>query len=302
MGKKKSNKSELIINENNNSQCNKSDKEFDKKELFKKIKERLRTQERVSGDKVWLPLRIFPKLYKGKGRNNDYNNWINCLAENIYIHYSEDNGKSITNVQLKDVNILNLKYDKDSEKYVVKIKINKGEKEYTCYSPTGVGNYKDIMKVNCISDLVIDHVKPIDLILRELDEENMIPNLRLISNVYKQLKEDNSKTELTDQALEELREAVDLIKLKTELEEIAKGRLRLVSSEVNAKKSNTMTYQKILKDSNNYYGILLDATCDKCDHQYKVYQILNNNSDKFYIGNPGEEHVKDINEVDINLL
>ena len=69
-------------------------------QLMTKFMGRLRRQDRISGNKVWLPLSYIAKLYKKAGKTKEFTDWLRKLAEGIFVHYEDDN-KEIKSVQFK---------------------------------------------------------------------------------------------------------------------------------------------------------------------------------------------------------
>ncbi len=254
--------------------------------LLTKFKSRLRCQDRTSGDKIWLPLRFIAKLYSlGKKENhikNRFSEWLNNLAEGIYIHYVQDG--CIKSVQFGEENV-SLKFDKHIDKNgretdmfdvkVRKVEANGTPKDFTAYTPTGKGNLKAPLIVKNISEIDIDHVKSIDQTLRE--KENEFKVLKKVSDFYKQFQEqedyDENKAarELYDDIKDQLDDLLeDLYLIKED------GVLRLMDSQFNSQKSNGDTFQDIIKKGNEYWGILeqnhviLNDEGEKCGY----YQVL----------------------------
>lgn len=148
------------------------------------------------------------------------------------------------------------------------------------YTPTGNGNEKVPMTVKDISQIDIDHVKPIDQTLRDLGDKKKLPNLERVSDQYKSMLEafsqegaDESKVE--NKTLKDL-EDVDINALYNELELIRKdGLLRLMSSSYNQRKSNSSAYTSIIKNKKDgYLGLLGEAIMDDNDEPLYLYQKL----------------------------
>lgn len=238
---------------------NKKNKIYLQSQLRTKFKSRLRTQDRVSGDKIWLPLRFIAKIYsidfKQNQNQNLFTGWLNDLADNIFIHYKKD--KLIDHFKLSEIDSLVLTQCDDNKKNF-KVSVRKGQEDYDVLSPTGEGNMKTPMIVEDIKDIAIDHVKPIDKILRDLENRNELIMLKKVSDSYRALQEDEELDE---------KKAVDMLlndqhfkmsTLRNELDKIsANGPLRLMSAEYNSKKSNGETFKKIYKTKDDeYWGIL----------------------------------------------
>ena len=246
-------------------------------QLMTKFMGRLRRQDRISGNKVWLPLSYIAKLYKKAGKTKEFTDWLRKLAEGIFVHYEDDN-KEIKSVQFKAQQVF-LVFEKNSDgTYDVYVALSASNKCYRAYTPTGEGNTKVPMIVKDISDIAIDHVKPIDLTLRELDDKGRIPNLKMVSESFKDMMGRPEKTDkdIEDESLDLLYNNVDISKLTDELNLIrTDGVLRLMNSEYNGKKSNSTAYDKIIKikGKEEYLGLQGKALLD--DETIYLYQRLN---------------------------
>lgn len=259
-------------------------------QLMTKFMGRLRRQDRISGNKVWLPLSYIAKLYKKAGKTKEFTDWLRKLAEGIFVHYEDDN-KEIKSVQFKAQQVFLVfekkkktdgTYDSDGT-YNVKVALSASNKCYTAYTPTGEGNTKVYMTVKDISDIAIDHVKPIDLTLRELDDKGRIPNLKMVSDSFRDMmgRPEKADKDIEDESLDQLYNNVDISKLTDELNLIrTDGVLRLMVSEYNGKKSNSTAYDKIIKikGKEEYLGLLGEALLD--DETIYLYQRLNERNAK----------------------
>lgn len=249
-------------------------------QLMTKFMGRLRRQDRISGNKVWLPLSYIAKLYKKAGKTKEFTDWLRKLAEGIFVHYEDDNTE-IKSVQFEKKQVF-LVFEKNEENsdgtYNVKVALSASNKCYTAYTPTGEGNTKVPMTVKDISDIAIDHVKPIDLTLRELDDKGRIPNLKMVSESFKDMmgRPEKADKDIEDESLDQLYNNVDICELTDELNLIrTDGVLRLMTSEYNGKKSNSTAYDKIIKikGKEEYLGLLGKALLD--DETIYLYQRLN---------------------------
>lgn len=252
----------VLNNDNNN-------KEYLQDQLRTKFKSRLRTQDRVSGDKIWLPLRFIAKLYNPEGRNNNINNnaylkWLNDLSNNIYIHYEEieKRTKFINSSKLSKIESLVLEaFENDT----FKVKVIKNGTKYQVLTPTGKSNEKEYMIVNDIKDIAIDHVKPIDKTLRELEQTDELPMLKKVSDLYRDLQENELLDEKDAVGMLQNDESFDLFKLTDELYKISRdGPLRLMTAKYNSQKSNGDTFKKILNINGIFWGVLEDKIYNKC--------------------------------------
>lgn len=246
-------------------------------QLMTKFMGRLRRQDRISGNKVWLPLSYIAKLYKKAGKTKEFIDWLRKLAEGIFVHYEDDN-KEIKSVQFKAQQVF-LVFEKNSDgTYDVKVALSASNKCYTAYTPTGEGNTKVYMTVKDISDIAIDHVKPIDLTLKELGDKGRIPNLKMVSESFRDMigRPEKADKDIEDESLDQLYNNVDISKLTDDLNLIrTDGVLRLMVSEYNGKKSNSTAYDKIIKikGKGEYLGLLGEALLD--DETIYLYQRLN---------------------------
>ena len=149
---------------------------YSRSDLIQIMTIRLRGQDRTSGEKIWLPLGVLSKIYNPlsstKPSDKTFIEWIHSIANTIYIHY-EKNGK-VNSIQLKDIAALDFEGDKNEEKKVYVILIKGGR--YEALTPLGILNHKDYLKAVDIDGVVIDHIKPIDLTLRDLGNSNQLEN------------------------------------------------------------------------------------------------------------------------------
>lgn len=254
-------------------------------QLMTKFMGRLRRQDRISGNKVWLPLSYIAKLYKKAGKTKEFTDWLRKLAKGIFVHYEDDN-KEIKSVQFEKKQVF-LVFEKNEENsdgtYNVKVALSASNKCYTAYTPTGDGNTKVPMIVKDISDIAIDHVKPIDLTLKELGDKGRIPNLKMVSDSFRDMigRPEKADKDIEDESLDQLYNNVDINKLTDELNLIrTDGVLRLMVSEYNGKKSNSTAYDKIIKikGKGEYLGLLGEALLD--DETIYLYQRLNERNAK----------------------
>lgn len=201
------------------------------------------------------------------------------MAEEIFVHY-EDDKNEIKSVQFKTQQVY-LVFKENSEckgTYDVYVALSRENKKYKAYTPTGEGNTKVAMTVTDISDIAIDHVKPIDQTLRDLNDAGKIENLKKVSDAYQKMikKSQNSDSNAENASLDGLN--VDIDALTNELNLIREdGVLRLMHTKYNGKKSNSSTYKKIIKikNKNTYYGILGKVIIDGEDEEKKRYLYYN---------------------------
>ena len=256
---------------------------FSQSVLYTKFKSRLRCQDRTSGDKIWLPLRFISKLYSIAKKNGDiqknlFLEWLDSLVDDIYVQYFSEETNTIKSVNFKEKkgkNIALVLKIKDEKKglYDVYVRISnkKSYTEFPAYTPTGKGNKKEPMCVKGISEIDIDHIKPIDQTLRDYEKD--LNELKKVSDYYKGI-HDLENIDLNNAAKALLSDIqLDLDKLYDELKKIKyDGILRLMSSKYNSKKSNGETFQSIIKCSDTvYWGIVEKEEEIKDEDENRVY-------------------------------
>lgn len=122
---------------------------------------RMNTQDRCSGDKVYLPLGLIGKILGKYSATNDriknIHQWAVEEAKKVVIH-TENKEYPVTNI--KELQI-------DTESGEVYITVSK-DKDYRVYNPLEEGaGHKEPMSLQRISQSDIDHAKEIDTILKE---------------------------------------------------------------------------------------------------------------------------------------
>lgn len=254
--------------------------------LFTSFKGRLRSQERLSGNKIWLPLRFIAKLYSihAPKRTTRFTLWLSKLVDGIYVHYLD--GSQVKSKKFYDPDIsLILKQNSNNLFNIYLREFNKKNwTDYPVLTPTGDGNKKDYMVVKDISEIDIDHVKPIDQSLRELDNKGLLTCLKDVSNFYKiNIPKKANAGDLNKAARIFAKNkganfSVFLNNLLNELDLLGNDSpLRLMSDVYNSQKSNAFPYEKIIYDNRVYYGILRTGIKDPIivNRNYEIYQILN---------------------------
>lgn len=260
--------------------------------LQAKFKARLRRQDRTSGDKIWLPLGFIAKIFKHNKRTSYFSEWLDMLVDGIYIHYKDEKRDKITSVSFSSDVFLDFQKNNDGQYdvYVIWSKVQ-APKRYRVYTPTGKGNKKEPMTVKDISEIDIDHIKPIDKTLRELGDRGKLPTLKAVSDVYKQLLEEitnQEKADLEKKAIENIsnRSVFSIDNLLEELRLIGKdGLLRLMDSSFNEQKGNESTFDPIIViktvSGSEYLGIMMDDVLledkDGNDQKIVIYQRLSDN-------------------------
>ena len=263
----------------------------DLKDIFSS---RLKSQDRTSGNKVWLPLDFISSIFTVGNRGNKnpsfFKNWIDRLVQSVIVHYKCDD--RICHKQFGNGNYTLIFEESDNGEFDVYISFC--EEKYRVYTPTGNGNEKVPMTVKSISNITIDHVIPIDQTLK--NHENDFSTLAKITDLYKSLirkidkidkelysdneKRKNKKNVKKDIIKQYLDRPRSLSFLKENLDKIAADSpLRLMDARYNSKKNNGETFRKIVKANNGYYGIIRgreDGIIDEKGNVVTLYQELTN--------------------------
>lgn len=133
---------------NNNNTSNSSSKPQNgerQSDISKILRKRIKTWSRLSGEKVWLPLKLIGRL------DNDLLKYFaNEVYNKIRVICSDDNG-NMTLENVSDINVITICPSKP-----VKCKIKNNE--YTIMTPTGYLNHIDKMIVENFREIVIDHI------------------------------------------------------------------------------------------------------------------------------------------------
>ena len=248
---------------------------FTHKELCTRFMIRLRRQDRVSGDKIWLPLSFIAKLYnpqgrRGKGSQTVFTDWIYSLVDVIYVHYEKNDKVESAKFSQQELYLEFIKNkNKEFDVYVILSKNGQKGNCYRALTPTGKGNCKEQMTVKKIGDIAIDHVKPIDQTLRDLE----LPFLEKVSDVFKAIQDDENINE--KDFIKDLSKREFLDGLKGDLDRIKNdGLLRLMASKYNSQKSNGEIFQKIImtkKRPKKYAGIIEGNEYIYDDYKKRVY-------------------------------
>lgn len=253
--------------------------------LIGAFKSRLNRQERISGDKIWLPLDLIRRVFKARRKVDNYWEWIDGLAKSVYIHYA-DNNNHVCKVCIGEEKVsLVLSMNQQCSYSVLLVKNEEGKKnKYQVLTPTGRGNEKEYLSVNNANDLreiAIDHVKPIDKSLRDLQPE--LRMLKIISDKFKELKKDGKANDIKakDDAAEEIKNSINLEQLQQELIWIKDDSpLRIMASKYNSQKSNGNTFREIWRftekgKEDKYWGIMEEKGVFYGDQELFLYQELN---------------------------
>ena len=145
------------------------------KEIVNTMKNRLTTQDRISGDKVWLLMRLVKKLLG----NEWFNDWCDVVISRTKV-FVDDQG---TYVWLSQVDKLILKPESDGSFSVWAVV---GDQEYRVYTHTCT-KVLDLMKVKGKGGVSLEHTNPINNTLRNLGNLHRLPELSKISDIIKQV-------------------------------------------------------------------------------------------------------------------
>ena len=145
------------------------------KEIVNTMKNRLTTQDRISGDKVWLLMRLVKKLLG----NEWFNDWCDVVISRTKV-FVDDQG---TYVWLSQVDKLILKPESDGSFSVWAVV---GDQEYRVYTHTST-KVLDLMKVKGKGGVSLEHTNPINNTLRNLGNLHRLPELSKISDIIKQV-------------------------------------------------------------------------------------------------------------------
>lgn len=252
---------------NNNNTSNSSSKPQNgerQSDISKILRKRIKTWSRLSGEKVWLPLKLIGRL------DNDLLKYFaNEVYNKIRVICSDDNG----NMPLENVSDINVITICPSKPVKCKIKNN----EYTIMTPTGYLNHIDKMIVENFREIVIDHINPIDKTLKEKE----FKTLSTISDFVKDIKEQKNSpiSKVEYDAAEEIKNIkLDMAALKEELKAIIEdSQYLLTTASSNMKKSNVIDYKKFFtdKEEQKYYGYIGEAK-DTNGEDMIIYQDLSN--------------------------
>ena len=165
-------------------------------------------------------------------------------------------------------------------------------------TPTATLGTRIPMSVKGIQDVVIDHVKPIDQSLRELDAKRQIPELVKLSNAYKTAKNILSVTlgssikvsDIVNKAISLLGSTVNTAKLQTELDLLLNDSwYRLMETNQNSAKSNNNLFSEFWTNTSTpsvhtIIGKIMEVKHPTNGTVMWVYQELSN---------PGTNYVND---------
>ena len=146
---------------------------------------------------------------------------------------------------------------------------NKGNKEkLTLMTPSARSETPKVMEVKGLKDISIDHLIPLELIVRQLREDEKTA-LRRISDEYE--KDPESAAEVFNDSI--------IRKLGGELETIRKdAHCRLMQRNENSIKSNNTSYVKYEEDDGVYKFIISEDVLNPADNmRYTIYQIMEKN-------------------------
>ena len=155
---------------------------YTRKDILRILKSRLSTQDRLSGNKVWLSLRVVKELLGSEW----FDNWCKSIMSKTKV-LIDDHGRF---VMLDQVDELILKPDSNG-KYSVWIVVGGQEyrvytHKYTCTSKGTIITIES-MFVDGMKDISLEHIKPIHQTLSDLGGDDKLPELSKLSDLIKQV-------------------------------------------------------------------------------------------------------------------
>ncbi len=256
---------------------------FSQSNLYAKMGSRIITQSRLSGDKIWLPLVFIQKFCNDQQRNSHI-----VFKQTVYDKLkvlAGDDVASSGHIDVKD--IVSLAITDEGMVFCIYAGKEGNLIPAQIFTPTGELNKRDEMVAGSISDIVIDHVTPIDRTLRLL----ALPELEKITTFVKAAKAANrglTGKDLEEQAFDDFYNSslypghIDLDDLESELMSIVDdSHYRLVHSDMNSSKSNVIDYKEFYKDGDDYYAFIAEADSG----QSVIYQDLKQNCLSVFNGN-----------------
>ena len=151
-------------------------RKFTQDEIVRIIKSRLGTQDRLSGNKVWLSIRVV----KGLNGTEWFDKWCNSIVSKTKVLIDEYGGY----IMLNQVDELILKPEGDG-KYSVWVFVD--GKEYRVYTHTKDKTVISMSVKKGVKEVSLEHVTPIDETLRKLEDKKELPQLTKISDVLKEV-------------------------------------------------------------------------------------------------------------------
>lgn len=234
------------------------------------IDNRLKSQNRMSGDKTWLSFDLLARIDK-----NIISEYVDLIKTHTVLYYED--AEIIKNIKCKKIWCVALKRIASNffEMYVT-IKENNLYNTYLVYTPISKEGKKKVqMIIEGIDKVVIDHVKPIDQSLRELAAK--IPTLeecsRILKDAKKTLKENGqniTNDTIVNEAYKDPRinniKSCDLRKEMKIL--LSDSWYRLMDSKENSIKSNNLEFIEFCHDaSESHIGVIMkvnDTSGNKC--------------------------------------
>jgi hypothetical protein len=225
----------------------------------------------LSWNRRYFPLDFIKKVLNKRANKKErkiIENWVTDTIKNINVLARNDKNE-YQNLKFSDVCLFELHrptLNKSFEVYVIK---NKGNKEkLTLMTPSARSETPKVMEVKGLKDISIDHLIPLELIVRQLREDEKTA-LRRISDEYE--KDPESAAEVFNDSI--------ISKLGGELETIRKdAHCRLMQRNENSIKSNNTSYVKYEEDDGVYKFIISEDVLNPADNmRYTIYQIMEKN-------------------------
>ena len=252
---------------------------------------RLKSQDRMSGDKTWLSLDLIAKIDK-KIDSKVRGYYVGEINDNTVLYY-EDN-KTIKNIKSKKIWCVALKRIASSSDYEMYVSIKKSYNTCQVYTPTSKEGKKKVpMRIKGIDKVVIDHVKPIDQSLRDLSSngriQSRIPILESCSTILKNAKnklKNSGKRSISNDMIvceafkDPFFKSINKNDLENEMKALLKDSwYRLMDSYQNSLKGNTLEFKEFSHDaSKNHIGIIMEVN-DQSGNLCIVYRDLTTGDD-----------------------
>ena len=225
----------------------------------------------LSWNRRYFPLDFIKKVLnkrENKEERKIIENWVTETIKGIYVLARNDKDE-YQEFKLSDVCLFELhrpNLNKSFEVYVIKNESNK--KKLTLMTPLARSEAPKVMEVKGLNDISIDHLIPLELIVRKL-RENKQSALRCISDEYE--KDSESAAEVFNNII--------IDKLNEELNNICEdAHCRLMQRNENSIKSNNTSYVDYKKEKDGYKFIISEDVLNPADNmRYTIYRTMKNN-------------------------
>lgn len=218
------------------------------KDLKRIFKLRINTQSRISGPDVWFPIRFIKKKW-GVDQGDKSWSFDDDMYGRLMIAGCEKGSKTTKHYCVCKIDSLTI-----HENETVSFRL--GNRDFEAMTPTGERNLKTRMQAKGIRDIVIDHLTPMTVTLKDFN----FVELRKISDFVKSAKASNKDKESESiKCLGNI--SVDYDVLSKELTQIINNsHYRLVSARSNSEKGVRFPYRSVYKANDVYIGSILDVS------------------------------------------